>query len=64
MKISRINDNLHSYQVEHARLAKQREQEYVQMLERRKLEEKHRETRIQRARRLQLDKGRIIDIDC
>lgn len=57
-------DSLHSHQVAQAQLTKQREAEYVQHLEKKKHDLKVQETRTEKAKRLGLDKGRNIDIDC
>ena len=63
MKISRINEHLQAYQVAMHNAVKQREAEYRQHEEKKKLD-RIQETRVQRALRLNLDKGRNIDIDC
>ena len=64
MEISRVADNVHAYQVEQARQTKQREDAYLQILEIKKHELRAQETRTERARRLQLDQGRNVDLDC
>jgi hypothetical protein len=63
MKISRVADTIHTYQVEQSRLDKQREAAYLQTLERKKHDARVQETRTERARRLQLDQGRHVDLD-
>lgn len=66
MKVNNDNarDSLHAYQVAQAQLTKQREFDYQQHLERKKHDLKVQETRTERAKRLDLDKGRNVDIDC
>ena len=61
---TRVSLNLHAHQVAQAQLTKQREAEYVQNLERKKHDLKVQETRTEKAKRLNLDKGRNVDIDC
>jgi hypothetical protein len=68
MNISRaeqsvIKHNLEQYRLEQIRLEKQREQEYAKQIERRRLDQVIAE-RVSRNLRLDLDKGRNIDIEC
>jgi hypothetical protein len=63
MKISRADYVLQAYQADQARLTKQREADRLQLLERKKQELRAQETRTERARRLQLDLGRNVDLD-
>jgi len=63
MKVSRINEHLQAYQLAMYAAVKQREAEYMHREEKKKLD-RIQETRVQRARRLNLDKGRNIDLDC
>lgn len=63
MKISRINEHLQAYQIAMHNSVRHREEEYKHVLENRKLD-RIEETRVQRANRLNLDKGKNIDIDC
>lgn len=63
MKISKINEHLQAYQIAVHNLVKQRELEYRHSIENKKLD-RIQETRVQRARRLELDKGKNIDLDC
>ena len=64
MKISRASDNLQAYQVEQLRLDRQRRASQLESLERKKHDARVQETRSERAKRLQLDRGRNIDLDC
>ena len=68
MNISRaeqsvIKHNLEQYRLEQIRLEKQREQDYAKQIERRRLDQVIAE-RVSRNLRLDLDKGRNIDIEC
>ena len=63
MKVSKVNEHLQAYQVAMYNSVKHREEEYRHLLEKRKLD-RIEETRVQRARRLNLDKGQNIDLDC
>ena len=63
MKVSRINEHLQAYQIGVLNLVKQRELENRHNIENKKLD-RIEETRVQRALRLNLDKGRNIDLDC
>jgi hypothetical protein len=63
MKVSRINDHLQAYQIAMHNAVKQREAAYRNHEEKKHLD-RIEETRVQRARRLDLDKGQNIDIDC
>jgi hypothetical protein len=67
MEISRaeqsvIKYNLEQYRVDQARMDKQREQDYSKQIERRRLDQIIAE-RVARNLRLDLDKGRHIDIE-
>ena len=67
MEISRaeqsvIKYNLEQYRVDQARLEKQREQDYSKQIEQRRLDQIIAE-RVARNLRLDLDKGRHIDIE-
>jgi hypothetical protein len=68
MNISRaeqsvIKHNLEQYRLEQIRLEKQREQDYAKQIERRRLDQVIAE-RVSRNLRLDLDKGRHIDLEC
>jgi len=68
MSISRaeqsvIKYNLEQYQLDRARLEKQREQDYAKQIEERRLDQVIAE-RVSRNLRLDLDKGRHIDLEC
>jgi hypothetical protein len=68
MNISRaeqsvIKHNLEQYRLEQIRLEKQREQDYAKQIERRRLDQVIAE-RVSRNLRLDLDKGRNIDVEC
>ena len=68
MNISRaeqsvIKHNLEQYRLEQIRLEKQRGQDYAKQLERRRLDQVIAE-RVSRNLRLDLDKGRNIDVEC
>jgi hypothetical protein len=68
MEISRaeqsiIKYNLEQYRLDQARLEKQREQDYSKKIEERRLDQVIAE-RVSRNLRLDLDKGRNIDIEC
>jgi hypothetical protein len=68
MEISRaeqsvIKYNLEQYRVDQARMDKQREQDYAKQIEKRRLDQIIAE-RVSRNLRLDLDKGRNIDIEC
>ena len=67
MEISRaeqsvIKYNLEQYRVDQARMDKQREQDYSKQIERRRLDQIIAE-RVARNLRLDLDKGRHIDLE-
>jgi len=64
MKVNKVNDQLHAYNVAQAQLNKQREFDYQQHLERKKHDLKVQETRTERAKRLDLNKGRNVDVEC
>jgi hypothetical protein len=68
MQISRaeqsvIKYNLEQYRLDQTRLEKQREQDYAKKIEERRLDQIIAE-RVARNLRLDLDKGRNIDIEC
>jgi hypothetical protein len=68
MEISRaeqsvIKYNLEQYRLDQARLEKQREQDYSKKIEERRLDQMIAE-RVSRNLRLDLDKGRHIDLEC
>ena len=68
MNISRaeqsiIKYNLEQYRVDQARLEKQREQDYAKKIEERRVDQIIAE-RVSRNLRLDLDKGRHIDLEC
>jgi hypothetical protein len=68
MNISRaeqsvIKHNLEQYQLDQIRLEKQREQDYAKQIEERRLDQVIAE-RVSRNLRLDLDKGRHIDLEC
>ena len=58
-----IKYNLEQYRVDQARMDKQREQDYAKQIEERRLDRIIAE-RVSRNLRLDLDKGRNIDIEC
>ena len=68
MNISRaeqsvIKHNLEQYRLDQVRLEKQREQDYAKKIEERRLDQMIAE-RVSRNLRLDLDKGRHIDLEC
>ena len=68
MQISRaeqsvIKYNLEQYRIDQTRMDKQREQDYSKKIEERRLDQIIAE-RVSRNLRLDLDKGRHIDIEC
>ena len=68
MSISRaeqsvIKHNLEQYKLDQIRLEKQREQDYAKQIEERRLDQVIAD-RVSRNLRLDLDKGRNIDIEC
>jgi len=68
MQISRaeqsvIKYNLEQYQLDQTRMDRQREQDYSKKIEERRLDQIIAE-RVSRNLRLDLDKGRHIDIEC
>jgi hypothetical protein len=68
MNISRaeqsvIKHNLEQYRLDQIRLEKQREQDYAKQIEERRLDQVIAE-RVSRNLRLDLDKGRHIDLEC
>jgi len=58
-----IKYNQEQYRLDQARLEKQREQDYAKKIEERRLDQIIAE-RVSRNLRLDLDKGRSIDIEC
>jgi len=66
MKVEHVNarDSLHAYQVAQAQLTKQREFDYQKFLEKKKHDIEVQETRTERAKRLDLNKGRNVDVEC
>jgi hypothetical protein len=58
-----IKYNLEQYRVDQARLEKQREQDYSKKTEQRRIDQMIAE-RVSRNLRLDLDKGRHIDLEC
>ena len=68
MNISRaeqsvIKHHLEQYRLDQVRLEKQREQDYAKQIEERRLDQMIAE-RVSRNLRLDLDKGRHIDLEC
>ena len=68
MSISRaeqsvIKHNLEQYRLDQTRLEKQREQDYAKKIEERRLDQMIAD-RVSRNLRLDLDKGRHIDLEC
>ena len=68
MSISRaeqsvIKYNLEQYRLDQTRLEKQREQDYTKKIEERRLDQMIAD-RVSRNLRLDLDKGRHIDLEC
>ena len=63
MEISRAEQSVIRYNQEQYRLEKQRQQDYSKKVEERRLEQIIAE-RVSRNLRLDLDKGRNIDIEC
>ena len=63
MKINRVNEHLRAYQINQQTLEKQKEQQFQHAVEKRKLD-RIEETRVERAKRLGLDKGTNVDLDC
>jgi hypothetical protein len=58
-----IKYNQEQYRLDQARLEKQREQDYAKQIEERRLDQVIAE-RVSRNLRLDLDKGRHIDLEC
>ena len=58
-----IKHNLEQYRVDQVRLEKQREQDYSKKIEERRIDQMIAE-RVSRNLRLDLDKGRHIDLEC
>ena len=63
MKVNRVNEHLMAHQINQHNLEKQKELDFRHLLEKRKLD-RIEETRVQRAKRLGLDKGTNVDLDC
>jgi len=63
MKINRVNEHLRAYQINQHNLEKQKEQEFQHAVDKKKLD-RIEETRVERAKRLGLDKGTNVDLDC
>ena len=68
MNISRaeqsvIKHNLEQYRLDQVRMEKQREQDYAKQIQERRLDQMIAE-RVSRNLRLDLDKGRHIDLEC
>jgi len=64
MKIDRASEQLHAHQLAHIQRLKQQEFEYQQLVEKKKDDLKMQETRTERAKRLDLNKGRNVDVEC
>jgi hypothetical protein len=60
---SAIKHNLEQYQIDKVRLEKQQTEDYAKKIEERRVEQMIAD-RVQRNLRLDLDKGRNIDIEC
>jgi hypothetical protein len=58
-----IKHNLEQYRLDQVRLEKQREQDYAKKIEERRLDQVIAD-RVSRNLRLDLDKGRHIDLEC
>lgn len=63
MKISRVEQQQTAYRAEQVRLQDQRNEQYQARVERKKFDDIVAE-RVNRARRLGLDKGQNIDVEC
>ena len=63
MKISRVEQQQTAHRAEQARLQHQRDEQYRVRVEQKKFDDIVAE-RVDRARRLGLDRGQNIDIDC
>ena len=63
MKISRAEQSVIKYNLEQHRLEKQRTEDYTKKIEERRLDQIIAE-RVSRNLRLDLDKGRHIDLEC
>ena len=63
MKITRVEHQRIDYQLDQVRLQKKRDADYSKVVEKRRLDQIIAE-RVARNIRLDLDKGRHIDIDC
>jgi hypothetical protein len=63
MKITRVEQQRNDYQLDQVRLQKKRDADYSKVVEKRRLDQIIAE-RVARNIRLDLDKGRHIDIDC
>ena len=64
MKIDRATEQLHAHQIAQSQRVKQQEFEYQQLVEKKKKDLEVQETRTERAKRLDLNKGRNVDVDC
>jgi hypothetical protein len=63
MKVSKINEHLRAYHIAQVNLLKDREVDLRHATDR-KVAQRLQETRTERARRLDLNKGRNVDVDC
>jgi len=63
MKITRVEQQRNDYQLDQVRLQKKRDADYSKVVEKRRLDQIIAE-RVARNIRLDLDKGRHIDVDC
>jgi hypothetical protein len=63
MKITRVEQQRNDYQLDQVRLQKKRDADYSKVVEKRRLDQIIAE-RVARNIRLDLDKGRHIDVEC
>lgn len=63
MKVSKINEHLQAYHIAQVKLLQDREVDLRHATDR-KVAQRLQETRTERARRLDLNKGRNVDVDC
>jgi hypothetical protein len=63
MKVSKISERIQAFDIAHLRLLKDREIE-LRHANDRKVAKRLQETRTERAQRLDLNKGRNVDVDC
>ena len=63
MKVSRINEHIQAYNIAQLRLQRDRELE-IRHNNEKKAAQRVQETRTERARRLDLNLGRNVDVDC